>query len=90
MQPTFLRIFNEVDNAEDKIILASITSTPTFAKTIQDSIPSELSTNLNIGKFGCMPLFVLYKEKKCVSVIQGVDAPLMWDQITLHLQIKAE
>ena len=86
IHPTLLRIFTEYDNAEGRITVATANISK-VGSVVQASFPSD--THVILEKNGCMPIFALYRFKTCISVIVGVDGPLLLQQIALNVPEKA-
>lgn len=86
IHPTFSRILLEYENAEGRMIFAAA-NVGKIGTTIQASLPSD--SHINLEKNGCLPLFALYRFKSCVSVIVGVDGPLLLQQIAMNVPEKA-
>jgi thiol-disulfide isomerase/thioredoxin len=86
IHPTFLRVFNEYDDSESRILLCSANISK-LGPVIQASLPSD--THINLEKNGCIPVFALYRFKQCVSVIVGVDGPHLLQQISINIPDKA-
>ena len=85
IHPTVLRIFTEYDNAEQRIVFSSA-NIGKLGPIIQQSFPSD--THVILEKNGCIPIFALYRFKTCVSVIVGVDGPLLLQQISINVPDK--
>lgn len=86
IHPTFIRIFTEYDNAEGRIAVGAA-NIGKLGPVIQASLPAD--THVNLEKNGCIPIFALYRFKTCISVIIGVDGPLLLQQIALNIPDKA-
>ena len=85
MLPSFTRVYQEYDMASSRIKFASA-SIGKLGPQIQATFPSD--TLVNLEKNGCLPVFAVYRFKTCVSVIVGVDGPLLLQQIAVNIPDK--
>jgi hypothetical protein len=85
IHPTILRIFVDYDNAEGRLVYSSA-NIAKLGGIIQAALPSD--SHVNLEKNGCIPIFALFRSKTCMSVIVGVDGPLLLQQISLNIPDK--
>ena len=76
----------DFDDADKKVIFASANIDHLSCKDIQSTFPPDC--NINLSKNGCHPVFAFYRNKECVSVIHGVDAPQILKQTGFHFPAK--
>jgi hypothetical protein len=76
----------DYDNAEGRLVYSSANIGKVGA-LIQSSFPSD--SHVVLEKNGCIPIFALFRSKTCVSVIVGVDGPLLLQQISMNIPDKA-
>mmetsp|Transcript_17080 Transcript_17080/g.16421 ORF Transcript_17080/g.16421 Transcript_17080/m.16421 type:complete len:138 (-) Transcript_17080:324-737(-) len=88
IHPTMIRVFQDYDDADERVIIASVSIQKLGSELIQSSFPSEC--HINLSKNGCIPIFALYRFKSCSVVIGGVDAPALLQQISLNIPDKAK
>lgn len=63
MFPTFARIFLDYDSADERIVIATVSSGK-MGHIVQESLPHDGHHNLD--KQGCYPLFALYRVRNIV------------------------
>ena len=80
-----VRILIDYDEADKKVIFASA-NIANLGHKVQSTFPSD--SHLDLIKNGCVPVFALYRDKVCVSVIVGVDAPQLLTQVDFHFPDK--
>lgn len=85
IHPTIMRIFIDYDNAEGRLVYSSANIAKVGA-LIQSYLPSD--SHIVLEKNGCIPIFALFRGKSCVSVISGVDGPLLLQQLSLNIPDK--
>jgi thioredoxin 1 len=82
IQPTLLKVYTEVNNAEER--LGTVTANMNkFGQLLQGTLPEE--SQVFLEKNGCRPIFAFYRNKACVSVVVGVDAPQILQVISSQL-----
>ena len=82
MKPTYNSIFNEIDNCGDK---AAFTSAD--IKTLTPQLVELMATkpsDLDLANHGCMPFFLLVKNKAVVAIVLGADVPTLRDNVVLY------
>ena len=82
MKPTYNSIFNEINNCEDKVAFttADIKSLTPQLVELMATKPSDL----DLGNHGCMPFFLLVKNKAVVAIVLGADVPTLRDNVVLY------
>lgn len=85
MNPTFTRIFIDYEVAEERLVLATL-AIGKMGSTAQASFPHDC--HISLEKNGCIPVFAFYRFKACLSVINGVDAPAVVQQVSLNIPDK--
>mmetsp|Transcript_5921 Transcript_5921/g.5306 ORF Transcript_5921/g.5306 Transcript_5921/m.5306 type:complete len:137 (+) Transcript_5921:54-464(+) len=83
--PTFSRVLLDYDNALDRILFTTV-SINSLNNLIIPSLPSDC--NVQLDKNGCIPIFLVFRFKSCISVIVGVDAPALMQVIQMNIPDK--
>ena len=73
----------DIDEVDSRLALASI-SINKLGPTIQKVLPHDPEVHLD--KHGCLPLFLLLKNKAVVSVIIGADSPNLISSIMEYIK----
>ena len=79
---------NSSSDADTKVVLASANITNLSPHIFQSTFPPDCHVNLE--KNGCIPIFAMYRNKACVSVLVGVDAPQFMAQFQNNFPGKAK
>ena len=82
MKPTYNSIFNEIDNCEDKVAF-----TTADIKALTPQLVELMATkpsDLDLANHGCMPFFLLVKNKVVVAIVLGADVPTLRDNVVLY------
>jgi hypothetical protein len=81
--PTFQRLFLDHANCEKRMAIACVPLLAELKPKIQELIPTD--AHINVEKMGCLPLFLMIRNKACVGVIQGVDTPGIVTQVGMNI-----
>lgn len=78
LHPTLNRVFNDYDLAEERIVFATAAIGKIGEQAILDRLGADHKPQ---GLQSCTPCFALFRNKACVHVFTGVDAPSIMDAI---------
>ena len=68
-------------------ILSPIASPPADIKSLKPQLVELMATrpsDLYLGNHGCMPFFLLVKNKVVVAIVLGADVPTLRDNVVLY------
>eukprot|EP01006_Ploeotia_vitrea_P061919 TRINITY_DN79585_c0_g1_i1.p1 TRINITY_DN79585_c0_g1~~TRINITY_DN79585_c0_g1_i1.p1 ORF type:complete len:104 (-),score=2.93 TRINITY_DN79585_c0_g1_i1:3-275(-) len=80
MGATYLAIFNEHEQAEQRIFLSSICYNPEIREKLQSLAP-----DIKFDQQGCRPLFLLLRNGACVATVDGLNVPTIASSLKLWI-----
>lgn len=82
MNASFNKIMLDYENAKDRVLFYTC-DYETLSNKIQSTFPSD--TNVHLDRFGCLPLFAVYRFGSIIGLIQGVDAPVILNLVDINI-----
>lgn len=81
MKPTYNSIFNEIKNCEEKVAFTTC-AIDAFMPQLTELMTTKAS-DLDLANHGCMPFFLLVKNREVQAVVLGADVPTLRDNVVL-------
>lgn len=79
VKPTYNSIFNELQDCEDRVLFLTANLkelTPQIGELLKNKV-----TDLDLNNHGCMPFFLVVKNKAIVNTIFGADVPSLKESV---------
>ncbi|KAJ1413570.1 hypothetical protein B484DRAFT_482352 [Ochromonadaceae sp. CCMP2298] len=86
VRPSMSRLLLEYDACEERFLYCTASFGKVEAK-IKQAVAAA-GNGLDLKKNGCVPLFGIFKNQDCISVISGVDSPTLLLHIAQNIPPK--